>query len=213
MSNVVSLDRTYCNICQTLKPSSDFSSQARAQALAGDENAACLPCVNHLYDSRLARDEVEPYLKQDMAVRNKPYELSGQEERKDSPARWGHVLHSSELLLRLQRIIPNLHVKDGRIGNDVSLFQVIGDEIKYLVWTHQGNLPEYSIVVTNWQNRPVREIRGWRTVLLRLIKAGVITEEQAVKQFGSPTNGEAARFYLQELAWHRNQRNLGKDGN
>ena len=213
MSNVVSLDRTYCNICQTLKPSSAFSSQARAQALAGDENAACLPCVNRLYDSRLARDEVEPYLKQDMAVRNKPYELSGQEERKDSPARWGHVLHSSELLLRLQRIIPNLHVKDGRIGNDVSLFQVIGDEIKYLVWTHQGNLPEYSIVVTNWQNRPIREIRGWRTVLLRLIKAGVITEEQALKHFGSPTNGEAARFYLQELAWHRNQRNLGKDGN
>ncbi len=174
----------------------------------------CLECVNRLYDSRLARDEVESYLKQDMANRNKAYELPGQEERKNSPARWGHVMHSSELLLRLQRIIPNLHVRDGRIGNDVSLFQVIADEITYLVWTHQGDLPEYSIVIVNEHNRPVREKRGWRTVLLRLIKAGVISEEQALKQFGQPTNGEAARFYLQELAWHKNQRNLGnQNGN
>jgi hypothetical protein len=46
--------------------------------------------------------------------------------------------------------------------------------------------------------------RGWRTVVLRLILKGFITEQQADKVFG-PATGPAARRYREQLFEFRNR--------
>jgi hypothetical protein len=204
--NTQSLDRYTCNRCFLNKPSTDFSEMARAQARAGDENAMCQECVDDLYNSRLGRSEVESYLNESEERRLQQYRLPGQEERKDNPSRWGRVMHHTEFVHQLGKSIPNLHVRDGNLPGDISLFQVLDNRLNYICYTNSGYLPEYSIVHTNEKNLPIKEQRGWRTVLLRLINSGVISEADALKYFGHPTNGEAANFYLEELQAIRNRR-------
>lgn len=203
---IPSQDRLFCPRCQCWKPETDFSSISRAQNRAGDPDGMCQSCITALYNSRLGRDEVEGYLKEDEDRRLANKRLPGQEERKESPARWGRAMHSSEFINRLRQIIPNLHVRDGNIPGDISLYKVFGDSVDYVCYLTSGIMPEYEIVRVDEHNLPVGSKRGWRTVLLRLIKSGLVTEEQAIKCFGHPSNGEAARFYLAELQSHRQQR-------
>jgi len=47
-------------------------------------------------------------------------------------------------------------------------------------------------VVTN------ERFRGWRTALLTLIEAGIVSKRQAVEAFGE-ARGHAAEFYLQQV--------------
>jgi hypothetical protein len=198
-----------CNRCLISKPEADFSELARAQARENSPDAMCQQCIDSLFRSRLGRDEVDAYLKEDEDRRLAKYRLPDQENRKDSPARWGRVMHHSEFINQLQNAIPNLQARDGNLPGDISLCRNDGDRLTYICYSNSGYLPEYSIVHVNDQNLPVREQRGWRTVLLRLIKCGLVNEEQALKYFGEPSNGEAAKFYKAELAYHRNTRNLG----
>lgn len=66
--------------------------------------------------------------------------------------------------------------------------------------------PEYSIMRFNEYNVPTNEkYRGWRTALLALITADVITEEEADRAFG-PAIGAASAFYKEQLFHHRHVR-------
>jgi hypothetical protein len=203
---IPSLERLYCVRWQCWKPEKDFSQQSRAQYRAGDPDGMCQQCISNLYNSRLGRDEVTAYLKEDEDRRLAGKRLPGQEERKESPARWGRAMHHSEFIAILRKIIPNLYVRDGNIPGDISLYKIFGDSIDYVCYLTSGTMPEYEIVKVNSHDLPIGAKRGWRTVLLRLIKSGLVSESQALKFFGSPTNGEAARFYLSELQNYRQQR-------
>lgn len=59
--------------------------------------------------------------------------------------------------------------------------------------------PEWSIMRFNERGVATKEkYRGWRTAMLVLITAGVVTEEEVDSAFGPPT-GEAATWYRQQL--------------
>jgi hypothetical protein len=65
---------------------------------------------------------------------------------------------------------------------------------------------EWSVMRFNQYNVPVKEkYRGWRTTLLVLMMADVLTEQEAHKAFG-PGRGVASEFYQLQLQAYRNIR-------
>lgn len=137
-----------------------------------------------------------------------------QDEFRKTDARWGKTLHTSDLLVKLHRLVPNLFIKEGGIDGDLAMYIVApgvradwdGKNYKYLGYVTYGTLPEYSIYEFNDKiDVMVREeFRGWRTVLLRFIKADLLTEEQCDKEFGKPSSRGSAVWY-KRLYEHRNK--------
>lgn len=144
----------------------------------------------------------------------------------DEEARWGRVMHHSELLRRLRRICPNLYVRDGRIPNEIGLYKILGESFakedetyyarfdqdkpsfQYIGYLALGTMPEFSQIEFNEMDVPVKEKRrGWRTVLLKLIKAGVVTEESVKQEFGD-ARGIAAKQFHRQLFIQRNGHDL-----
>jgi hypothetical protein len=69
--------------------------------------------------------------------------------------------------------------------------------------------PEWSVMRVNDHGIATKEkYRGWRTALLVLIAAGILTEEEVDRAFGPPL-GEAGAWYRQTLQSYR-QIKLGK---
>ncbi len=199
----------YCNRCGYSKPETEFSLFARGQHAVGDENCICTGCVDRLYRGQLTRDEIKGYIAEDRArllqrTRNPQFEeMTGQK-------RWGKSMHHSEFIMKLERLLGGkLIVVDGNIEGNLSLLRVAGNDIAFVCWIDAGQLPEYSIVHFNKDRQPIKEQRGWRTALLRLIKAGITTEESVRKEFDEPTNGDESRFWREQLWNHRHNRTEG----
>jgi hypothetical protein len=141
-----------------------------------------------------------------------------QEEFHKEHERVGRRMHTSVLLLKLQKLVPSLHVKTGAIEGDLALYQTAetpqakwdGKNYNYLGFVSYANLPEYSqYEFDNKLDIVLREsTRGWRTVLLRFIKAGLLTEEQCDKEFGHPS-GRASLVWYKKLWQYRNTRVAG----
>jgi hypothetical protein len=67
--------------------------------------------------------------------------------------------------------------------------------------------PEWSVMAFTRYNVPTEEAaRGWRTAMLHLIIANVLTEEEVNRAFGPPTLGPSSLLYRQHLAEHRRKR-------
>lgn len=134
------------------------------------------------------------------------------EELVDSVAREGRRMHHSEVLSHLRKMVPSLFVTDGRIAGDLAFFRTFGQPqphldgrtFQYLFYMPTGWMPEYSIHEFDHRDIPVKELqRGWRTILLRLIRTGLITEAQCDKAFGRPS-GEASTRWRRTLFVYRN---------
>lgn len=136
-----------------------------------------------------------------------------QEEYRNDAARIGRPMHHTDLLAKLEKLIPSLYIVEGRIVGDLAIYrtfsqpqpQLEGRTFEYLFYTPTGYLPEYSIIeFDEIRDVPIREkMRGWRTVLLRLIKAGLITESECNRNFGHAT-GQASSVWYRKLSEHRN---------
>lgn len=75
---------------------------------------------------------------------------------------------------------------------------------RYVTWVQIPAMIEYSVMRFDEHNLPTREkYRGWRTVLLELIRQGFLTERQANHVFGEP-RGPAARRWQEILQSFRN---------
>jgi hypothetical protein len=207
---VVATERCYCNKCGDWKPEKDFSLFARAQHKAEDENCVCLECADKLFRNRLGRSEINAFIKEDrdrllQKTRNPEFEEMTGERR------LGQVMHSNDFIAKLKRAVPNIAVFRGNIEGDLSLCRVYGDTRDFVAYTNTGYLPEFSIVEFNQDRQPIHERRGWRTVLLRIIKFGLLTEQQAEKEFGRPSSPQEARFWDRQLYWLRNDRIVAKE--
>lgn len=137
-----------------------------------------------------------------------------QDDYRDDRARVGRVLPSGEFLAKVQKLVPELYITDGRIVGDVALFRVYpqpqerlgGRDFEYLFYCPTGLLPEYSIYEFDTaRDVPIREkLRGWRTVLLRLIRMGLLTEETCDQEFGVAI-GPASNVWYRKLYEYRNK--------
>ncbi len=138
------------------------------------------------------------------AVKRQRFEC--QEDYKNDAARIGRPMHSSDLITTLKGVIPSLFVIEGNIKDELAIYltypcpqqRLNGRDFEYLFFCPEGLMPEYSIY--EWdevRDIPIKEkMRGWRTVLIRLIKRGLISEEQCNKIFGE-ARGPAS------TVWHR----------
>lgn len=135
-----------------------------------------------------------------------------QEELYNDDARIGRALYSSDFVTVIKQMIPNLYVTQGRIIGNLAAFKTYGQPqprldgrtFEYLFYIPTGLLPEFSLYEFDNRDVPIREKqRGWRTVLLRLIKSEMVTEQYAHQVFGAPS-GEAASRYLRTLYDFRN---------
>jgi hypothetical protein len=174
-------------------------------------------CRECLAQPRLSMEEHASRLKQlnfnSEGTRRQRHE--DQEEFRKTDARYGRRMHASVLLLQLQKLVPSLFIKEGRIEGDLALYQVAdqpqtkweGKNFKYLGSLTYYNMPEYDIFSFDEKLDVVirPEEVGWRTVLLRLIKADLLTEEICNKQFGYPT-GRGSGVWYKQLYKHKHNR-------
>jgi hypothetical protein len=145
------------------------------------------------------------------------------EEYIDFKRRWGRSLHHSEIIARLRTLIPNLCVADGQYVDTLSLY--IWDKTAkfdgrdktggtvFIGWLHVGENPEYECDIVNDVGVAVKQLRGWRTLLVRFIcrrdaktfmPRSLFTEEQALAAFGPPSNGATASNYRGHMWKFRN---------
>lgn len=139
----------------------------------------------------------------------------------DAKRRFGKALHHSELIAKLRKLVPGLFVCDGMQKNTLGLyiwdrthpFQDKTGGTVFLGWCHRGYNPEYEIDIPNDVGVAVSQLRGWRTLLIRMLcrrdsitfqPKSLFTEQQLLDEFGPPTNGETASKYREHLYNFRN---------
>lgn len=129
------------------------------------------------------------------------YRWDDQQDMINLKMRRGRMMHRSELILRVKRLNPNIVVEQQINFDDClgfyALDQVSGKK-KYLSSFSKEWMPEFSYIVLDWQDIPETEVRGWRTVLVRLLKTGGLRWRQVQKEFGDPTSIiNALRWFAQ----------------
>lgn len=114
------------------------------------------------------------------------YRLSDQLELKDKAKRTGEMLFHTELIRRVEKITHRqVWAEDSIRDKEVAGFYTQKQGVKtYICAFDKGPLPEFSIITTDDRDMPIKEKRGWRTVLTRLMQAKVMTWPQVVYGFG-----------------------------
>jgi hypothetical protein len=169
---------------------------------------------HQLGDQALDPEEALIRLKEENDAMLSNRRLHRQGELSDPSRSAGPRLSWNELIYRLSKCNPALLFKDGSSGNiavyaprsrrerdeheyDPSKPDWYNDH-KYVGGFAKDWLPEYSHIITNERKLPTREYRGWRSILLTLLKAKAITLESADHYFGHAT-GQRAWSWNQQL--------------
>lgn len=104
----------------------------------------------------------------------------------------GTPMQPSELIRRLQKINPAIVVKPG-IPNAVAVYYPTYDEdekktvLKYVSGFYVNEMmQEFSNITVDDKGLPLREVRGWRSVLLAFFNKGILTYPQLKAAFGEP---------------------------
>lgn len=148
------------------------------------------------------------------AVKSQRWE--DQEYFKDYPSRVGNPMHHVEFFDKLKKITGDkIYYEQGNFESDLAIYQMYGTpqprldgrQFEYLFYATKGTMPEYDLVefdeVRDVPKRPL--MRGWRTLLLSLIRRGTITEDEAHRVFGKSV-GNGGYIYRRDLYRWRNRR-------
>lgn len=99
---------------------------------------------------------------------------------------------------RAGRVGIGAHVKDDETGKTTT---------RVVSTLQDGVGPEWSLMRFNEYGVPTNErYRGWRTTLLQMIMAGVLTEAEAAKAFGPVPINHTSLFYRQQLSEQRRRK-------
>jgi hypothetical protein len=175
------------------------------------------------HHGKTSGQNVEELCRQKELTRNsvKDYKFYRQDELTTEEGKKGRVLHCLEFLRMLEKIRPaylSSNVRKGLTGLAVYHPQdVLNQEtgvIERVDWQYvcACQVPymwEYSVLhIDPRTGLPLNEKqRGWRTVLLRLIQSGHVTEQQALEVFGEAI-GQASRRYREQLFFWRNRKEM-----
>jgi hypothetical protein len=181
------------------------------------------PDKNELGDKRLDPTENNAKLREELLATDAKKKYWHQEELEDPDRTSGARIEPGAFLARISKLSPQLKIRDGVKGENgtpdsvalyfprdqVELDEALrggycGDDEFFIFHKYVGGFPmrplqEYAGVVLDSSQVAVREYRGWRTVLIQLIKAKVITYAQAIKEFGDPSGDQRARFWFDQL--------------
>ncbi len=149
----------------------------------------------------------------------KEYRWTHQEEFKTR--REGRILHMNKFMGMLRDCgVSAWYTEKGGMPKTLGLYVHHGgmksgcfgkherDEPHYVCFVQVPLMQEYEEVFFDRYDVPLGvKRRGWRTVLLRLIEAGLLSEKKAHEIFGEPASGPVSRRYQQYLHFLRNKPN------
>lgn len=140
-----------------------------------------------------------------LASKNK---IADQDIFEDQEMARGIELSENELIRRLRLLNPQILIMPGGIEGAVAVRypKYEGGEWHnaYITGFYLKPLPEFSSVTVDGKGLPVREIRGWRSVLLALIRCGALDRIKVDVMFG-PARGQRAGI------WYRTLQALGQN--
>jgi hypothetical protein len=155
-----------------------------------------VPSTEFLGDKRLSREErlLKSFEETDRALEK--YRLDDHEELKNAEKRLGQQLSHQELIRRVVKLNPQVWAEDSNYDKNVVGFYRTNSagEKEYLVAFEKGILPEFSFIFVDAADLPVKEKRGWRTVLHRLLAKGALTWAQVLEIFGDAHGINATRW-------------------
>lgn len=179
------------------------------------------PEISMLGDLHLDPVEAVKREREDLLrIRHKREKIHGQEELDKADRSRGTRLYYSEFLTKLQRIVSGFFVKDGSPGQ-LALYvpktesEIIRDgydlthpqwhnESKYVTGFPKDWLPEWGHILNDTDGIGNREVRGWRSILIALIKQKVISYTAAINEFGDPVEDQRSKFWYEQLHQLRN---------
>ncbi len=82
---------------------------------------------------------------------------------------------------------------------------------RYVCYIRTPMMFEWSILLLDNHNLPKGELRGWRTVLVELVKNEILTEWQAHQIFGNPSGNVCFRRYRESMWEIRNGKRYTKE--
>lgn len=181
--------------------------------------------IHELGDKRLNPEEGVIKERESLLKKASVYKCEDQDELQNEKRSEGARLSFSELVLRLQKIAPELQYRDGSPGNVALYFPRTAEQLdaalreggqndiffifnKYVGGFPKEELPEWGYLDIDTSLIATREhLRGWRTVLIGLIRAGVISYQQAIEEFGDPATDPRNVVWMKKLEeWRLNPR-------
>lgn len=183
--------------------------------------------INELGDKRLDPKETVVKLREEAINDTVRCRIDGQDELEQAERSAGPRMFYTEIISRIREVNPSLQVIDGSPGNvaiyvrkkptDISFGDIdpkgeFFTDHKYVGGMAKDWLPEYSHVILDSSLLPVREYRGWRTVLISLIRGGALTYNQAIAQFGEPRDARSTRWHQLLHKFKQNPNTLGPIG-
>ena len=114
----------------------------------------------------------------------------------------GMVLTGRRIMVRLKRLNPNLWFERSNSDSSKTGIYILRNDLKggqekhFLCGMETELNPEFSIRVVDEEGKPKGIVSGWRRVLMRLIRANIISEASAFRLFGPPSRDSEnwARF-------------------
>jgi hypothetical protein len=204
--------------------------QTKSKKKPKNRSAYVEPRKEMLGDKHLNPEESVIRLREELLAQESKKRLWHQDELADQERSEGPRLNWTDLLHRLQKLNPGIQVKDGLTDDKgvkaVALYlrkrpdeyspEETADPVamtppngvffldhKYIGGFQQHEMSEWGHVLTDNTQVAVRERRGWRTVLMKMIQSGVITYAQAVKEFGDPKFDKRSTFWNEEMQQYR----------
>ena len=133
---------------------------------------------------------------------------AGVDARIEAPSYWVHEVDNSSgkiVAVKKERSVGRLWLHDNVVNGRVGISAWVTENgirvRKCLTSIQYPYGPEWSIMRFNEWNVPTNErYRGYRTAMLALILAGVLTEDEVNRAFGVPPLNNASWFYRRSLA-------------
>lgn len=133
------------------------------------------------------------------------YQMDDQIDLTNAPARLINRMGTEDFIEKL-RDNPICPVKCFTVYNGLPgtvglwcLPPKITQKARYVCYLRTPYMHEWSLLKVDSHNLPAGELRGWRTVIVELIKSEILTEWQADQIFGKASERKVYRRYHQSL--------------
>lgn len=170
----------------------------------------------NLGDTKLSPEEANLREREQLLKMAAKKKIWRQDELEDPDRSAGPRLYYTEILRRLWTLNPDLRVEDGS-ADQVAIYRPKRhDEYDWQQWDPNAPtkwrwdfeyvaglpkewIPEYPHVTLDTSKLATREIHGWRSTLIALIKARAITYRGTIQEFGDPANDQRSTRWFEQL--------------
>jgi len=135
------------------------------------------------------------------------YQLPHHKSLTDFKSRLIHPMRTEDFLHRIQSTGATIKGTAGLMPGTIGLWACskhTGELVFICSMDVRPVIFEWSVIQTDTHGNMVKELRGWRTVLWRLIQEGILTEQKAHEVFGAPNICPASETYRKSLYYLRN---------